>query len=136
MTMKVLVLFIMIFLHIVDDFYLQGILAKLKQRSWWEENYPNPMYRNDYKVALVVHAFSWTFMIMLPLMVIMVLTKYFTYLNKYIGLFEINIIMHVFIDHLKANVKKISLLTDQLLHLVQIITTFGALRGVVEQIKV
>ena len=28
----------MIFLHIVDDYYLQGVLAKMKQRKWWEDN--------------------------------------------------------------------------------------------------
>lgn len=31
--MKLFVLFSMFFLHIVDDYYLQGILAKMKQKS-------------------------------------------------------------------------------------------------------
>ena len=38
--MKYIILIIMIFLHIVDDFYLQGVLAKFKQKDWWKENYP------------------------------------------------------------------------------------------------
>ena len=59
-------LILMFFLHIVDDFYLQGILAKLKQIGWWKKNAPNPLYRYDYIVGLVVHSFSWAFMIMLP----------------------------------------------------------------------
>ena len=61
---------IMLFMHIVDDYYLQGILAKMKQRSWWEENAPQEKYKHDYKVALFMHAFSWTFMIMLPLLIV------------------------------------------------------------------
>lgn len=29
------VLLMMLFLHILDDFHLQGCLANLKQKSWW-----------------------------------------------------------------------------------------------------
>ena len=66
--MKIFILFSMIFCHIVDDFYLQGCLAKFKQKKWWQENYPNELYRNDWIISLLIHAFSWTFMIMLPTM--------------------------------------------------------------------
>ena len=48
---KVLVLFAMLFCHIVDDYYLQGILASMKQKSWWEANAPVPLYKNDYKMS-------------------------------------------------------------------------------------
>ena len=34
---EIYILFAMIFAHIVDDFYLQGILAKMKQKDWWEK---------------------------------------------------------------------------------------------------
>lgn len=33
-TWKLLILATMIFCHIADDYYLQGILAQMKQRSW------------------------------------------------------------------------------------------------------
>ena len=66
-AMKVFILFAMIFCHIVDDYYLQGILASMKQRQWWKENAPNKMYEHDYIVALIMHAFSWSFMISIPL---------------------------------------------------------------------
>ena len=33
-------LLFMILAHIVDDFYLQGNLAKMKQKVWWR-NYSN-----------------------------------------------------------------------------------------------
>ena len=57
---------LMIFMHIVDDYYLQGILASMKQRLWWKQRASEPTYRYDYIWALLMHAFSWTFMIMLP----------------------------------------------------------------------
>ena len=44
-------LLLMIFAHIVDDYYLQGILASMKQKSWWtkQEGYKS-LYKNDYKM--------------------------------------------------------------------------------------
>lgn len=121
--MKILILFIMLFLHIVDDYYLQGILAKMKQKSFWEENAPDPMYKNDYIVALVEHAFSWTFMIMLPAMVWM-----FYYQNIHSGwyviLFVWNVVIHSLVDHAKANMKLINLYEDQRVHFIQIMMTW------------
>lgn len=77
-----IVLLGMIFCHIVDDFYLQGILAQIKQKNWWKENYPDQMYRQDYLVALMLHSFSWTFMIHLPLAACTFLTG--SYQNVYL----------------------------------------------------
>ena len=121
--MKILILFIMLFLHIVDDYYLQGVLAKMKQKAFWEENAPDPMYKNDYIVALVEHAFSWTFMIMLPAMVWM-----FYYQNIHLGwyviLFVWNVVLHSLVDHAKANMKLINLYEDQRVHFIQIMMTW------------
>lgn len=116
----IFIFYLMVFLHIVDDFYLQGILAQMKQRSWWEENCPEAMYKNDYRVALILHGFSWSFMIMLPI---------FIYFNFETGpmpyfIFAINWIIHSFVDDLKANEKVINLETDQIIHIFQIIFTF------------
>ena len=27
----------MLFMHVLDDFRLQGIMAEMKQKSWWEK---------------------------------------------------------------------------------------------------
>ena len=126
--MGILVLLTMLFLHIVDDYYLQGILAKLKQKSWWEENAPNKLYKHDYIIALIEHAFSWTFMIMLPFTIMYVTEiKEFPY-YAYIGLFVFNTFTHSAIDNLKANDKIINLTEDQLFHILQIVITWLALR--------
>lgn len=116
--MKLFILFTMIFAHIVDDYYLQRILASLKQKSWWEkqENY-KPLYKYDYIVALIMHAFSWSFMISLPIL--------YLGFTKWIAVAIIlNTIIHGIVDDLKANKGKINLIIDQSIHIVQIIITW------------
>ena len=44
---KIFILLLMIFLHIVDDYYLQGWLASAKQKSYWEQNAPDKLYKYD-----------------------------------------------------------------------------------------
>ena len=65
---NVFIILCMIFCHIIADYNLQGWLASAKQKSYWEKNAPDQMYKHDYICALIMHSFSWTFMIMLPLM--------------------------------------------------------------------
>lgn len=118
-------LLFMMFMHIVDDFYLQGCLAKLKQKSWWEEETkkikePHPDYSNDYLMALSMHSFSWTFMVMLP---ILFNVSNFNE-NIFCLVFIANFLIHFFVDDLKANRYKINLITDQWIHIIQIMTTF------------
>ena len=112
----------MIFLHIVDDYVLQGILAQMKQKKFWEDNAPDEKYKYDYIWALIMHSFSWTFMIMLPLALsggsITPLFYFF---------FVTNMLVHGFTDDLKANRFKINLWQDQLIHMAQILITFLAL---------
>ena len=112
--MKLFILFTMVFAHIVDDYYLQGILAKMKQKKWWEENAPDKMYRYDYIVALITHAFSWSFMITLPTLLI---SDNYSIMCIFI---IINTILHAYIDNEKANTHSINLILDQFFHMIQI----------------
>lgn len=110
---------LMIFFHIVDDYYLQGWLASAKQKEYWQKNAPDRLYRYDYIWALIMHSFSWTFMIMLPVAY---------YHNFYVGswfegFFFVNIIIHAVVDDLKANKKLINLWIDQNIHMWQIAIT-------------
>lgn len=117
--MKFYILLCMIFMHVVDDYYLQGILASMKQRSWWKENAPQEMYKYDYLPALIAHSFSWAFMVLLPLA--------FSLKNldfSFFILFFINMIGHAIVDNEKANRKTINLCEDQLVHLIQIILSW------------
>ena len=118
--MKLFILFCMLFCHIIDDYYLQGWLASAKQKSWWEKNAPDDLYKNDYKMALFMHSFSWSFMIMLPLTVYTILMGGTWYPTLYV----VNLIIHFIIDDLKANKKKINLIQDQCVHIIQIVLTW------------
>ena len=111
----------MIFLHIVDDYVLQGILAQMKQKKFWEENAPDEKYKYDYIWALIMHSFSWTFMVMLPLAFTVGTSPLFYFF------FVTNILIHGLTDDLKANRFRINLWEDQLIHMLQIVATFVAL---------
>lgn len=117
---KFIVLLTMILCHIIDDYYLQGILKYLKQKSWWEENAPNPLYKYDYIMALFMHSFSWAFMITLvPTLYVCIFGG-----TWYPVLFFCNVILHMIIDDMNANKKIINLIQDQCFHIIQIIVTW------------
>lgn len=118
--MKIFVLILcMLFCHIMDDYYLQGILASMKQKSWWEKQAPDEMYKHDYLVALLMHSISWSFMIMLPLLI----HFKFDPPSLFLILWVANTAIHFIVDNLKANKRKINLIQDQALHMVQILIT-------------
>jgi hypothetical protein len=124
MFLKTILLLAILFCHIVDDYYLQGWLASAKQKSWWEKNAPDNLYKNDYIMALCEHAFSWTFMIML-------IPTIYTYFNQcdlafklYIFVFCFNWAIHCIVDDCKANKKNINFVQDQLIHILQIVITW------------
>lgn len=125
------VLILMLFAHIVDDFYLQGILAKMKQQQWWIDNAPKiddgqerykyaKKYCLDYIPALIIHSLSWAVMITLP---ILFASKWNPRWIVYL-MIGINLIIHAIIDDLKANKKRLNLIEDQSIHFVQILMTW------------
>lgn len=119
------VILLMIFCHIVDDYYLQGILASMKQKKWWKENAPDKQYKYDYIWALIMHSFSWAFMIMLPIAFVMNFQ-----IDLLFGIiFGMNVIIHAIIDNEKANKFRINLWVDQLIHLAQIAGTAFIMLG-------
>ena len=110
----------MIFFHVVADYNLQGWLASAKQKTYWEANAPDELYKYDYVCALIMHSISWTFMIMLPIAYI----RGFAINPTFVILFIFNTGLHAVIDDLKANRKAINLWGDQMIHMVQIALTF------------
>ena len=109
----------MIFLHIIADYNLQGWLASAKQKSFWEENAPDPMYKYDYICALVTHSFAWTFMMMLPVFYI----RGFVIDSLLVLMCFGNTVLHAMVDDSKANRKTMNLWQDQLFHMLQILIT-------------
>lgn len=113
------IVLLMIFCHIVDDYYLQGWLASAKQKRWWQENAPEAMYRYDYIWALLMHSFSWAFMMMLPIAFV----NGFDINPTFLVVFMMNISVHAITDDLKANKRMINLWVDQIVHMCQIAIT-------------
>lgn len=111
----------MVFFHIIDDYVLQApCLSSLKQKSWWKESAPDTMYKHDYIWALIMHSFSWAFMVMLPIAYV----QQFDASYKFAIIFAFNVAIHAFVDNMKANWKMINLWQDQAVHLLQIGMTF------------
>jgi hypothetical protein len=110
----------MFFAHTIGDYNLQGILASMKTKDWWKERYPDSLYKYDYAISLIMHSISWTTCIFIPIMI---------YCNWQVDIpmfcmWILNIMYHAYTDHIKANAKAINLVTDQLIHTVQIICTW------------
>lgn len=121
-----LLLMTMIFFHIIADFNIQGILAQMKQKSFYEQyRYKVNLYRYDHIVALLMHSFSWTFMIHIPgIMYLILMGKWSMFENEwtvYLIFFIVHMIIHALTDHAKANWYLINLVMDQTIHILQII---------------
>lgn len=129
-----LIFIITIFLHVWSDFYKQGWLAQSKCKSWWlaQENY-NDLYKNDHWGMLIAHSIHWCFCVMLPILIYGVVnTQNLTWFGFIFSIvFIINVIVHSVVDDLKANKNKINLLSDQFIHLIQIILTINIMEVVV-----
>jgi len=120
MDYNIFILLAMIFLHIIDDYKLQGILANMKQKKWWkEQNEYKALYKYDYIPALIEHSFSWTFMTMLPIAISLKFN-----IGWLVIAYIVNMVVHAFVDDLKANKFKINLVIDQSIHIVQIVVTW------------
>ena len=117
-----ILLLTMIWFHIVDDYYLQGILVKLKSKIHWQDM-PNK-FKNDYKMALFEHAFSNVFMFHIPIFYCYM--KAYVYLDIYSLLFTfiISLIIHYNVDDIKMNHGSINLMIDQIIHIINIVVVW------------
>ena len=116
----VTILILMLFCHYLADYPMQGILASMKQKSWWEAQPGyNNKYKYDYITALIIHSFVWSFMIMLPLFIY----QNFNMDTAFVVVIVLNTAIHASVDNAKANIHSINLIEDQLVHLLQIIWT-------------
>ena len=147
--MSIIVLLLMLLMHVIEDFHLQGIMAKMKCRQWWSDeifddinkHYPylspevrNGMhyqtmrkYRNDYVIVLVLHAFEWAMFIHLPI-IVLCFASGLSFTEDFWMIITIsvllNMVVHTYVDDAKANRRSINLVTDQFIHIVQIIVTY------------
>lgn len=118
------VLLLMYFMHYLADWVVQtDKVAELKQKKSWEK-FGNPdLYKNDYKTVLSEHAYTWSFMVMTPLLICNLHNAQWSLLTYFL-LVLANTGLHYIIDDMKANEYKMSLKSDQLLHDMQILVSF------------
>lgn len=114
----VFLFFIMIFLHIIADYIVQNnFMATYKQKKNWEEYTKEGKYIHDYKIILLIHAFSWSFITFFPILI------YTQSVRFWIGVILLNTIFHAVIDDSKCNDLSIDLVIYQILHIGQIIVS-------------
>lgn len=118
----ILILFAMLYMHIKSDFN-QGIIASMKQSKWWKDNYNNELYKNDYRIVLVIHSVEWSISILFFPVAHYILTGGDS-IVVVIAAFIANVIIHTRVDDSKANRLTINLITDQVIHFIQISITW------------
>ena len=136
---KIFILFLMLLMHYIEDFHLQGCLANLKQKKWWQEQISNndmsshyalehSIYKNDYKMSLFAHSIENALLVMLPMIIDMLISEFTHCMQNTWILFTPSTILicvsHYLIDDSKANKMKINLVQDQLYHLCVILLIF------------
>lgn len=102
-------------LHLFADYTLQGVLAQMKQVSWWRKQTDDPMYKHDWACAMFCHALYWTLVTFAPVIYLWPGSSI-----KLAVLLALNTAAHFAIDTLKANSHQLNLWHDQAFHLLQI----------------
>ena len=137
LTYKVFIFILMILFHILEDFHLQGILANMKQKSWWQSEcnklgikYESSKYKYDHIISLYIHSLENSIFITLPFIIDGLITTFTTNPNNslFIGwafIIFANTVVHAFTDNFKCNSKGINLVIDQLLHFIFIVLFFS-----------
>lgn len=126
---RLFILLTMFFCHIFADYNLQGILASMKQKEWWRKQTTRQIYQNDYKMAMLEHAFAWSFVMELPLTVMAIVQDNMPLMWLTVATMVFNTAIHYHVDNWKANIKAINLIEDQAIHFVQIILTWAVAMG-------
>ncbi len=111
-----LIFLLMLAMHVIEDFHLQGRMADMKQKTWWRENAPS-RYKDDYIPVIILHGMEWSILASLPLLTVTGLDAGWWFFLMVV----VNGLVHAGVDHLKCNSFRIGLIADQSIHVVQIV---------------
>lgn len=146
--MTVITLLMMVLMHVIEDFHIQGKMGEMKQKAWWvrlswesaqdldflndrlETHKRNlEKYGRDYIPVLLLHGFEWSMFIHIPILVTRVIAEGWIFDDVFLVIFMasvlVNAAVHIIVDHQKANRLAINLIADQAIHMLQIIVTFA-----------
>ena len=119
---------VILFFHFIGDYILQvNVLAKLKDVHTWldlkKENDTKPESQRfkihpyiDWIWAMIAHSIIWSFCVHFPVLLLGTVEP-----NKLALSIFVQAIFHFVIDSNKCNTYKVSMTTDQICHLVQIL---------------
>lgn len=116
---------LMVLMHVVEDFHLQGRMADMKQKAFWEPY--GEKYAWDHVPALLLHGFEWSVLVAMPIM----LAEGFGLPAWFYGAVALNGLVHSYVDHLKCNRLRISLVQDQCIHMMQVVALLAVCEVVV-----
>jgi len=146
--MTIITLLMMVLMHIIEDFHLQGKMGEMKQKMWWEaqswesvqdldflndklETHRRNLekYGRDYIPVLLLHGFEWSMFIHAPILAARVIADGWIFSDVFLVIFTasvlVNAAVHSIVDHLKANRLSINLIVDQTIHMLQVAITFA-----------
>ncbi len=63
-----ILLSIMLFMHIIAEYFPLNTLKKLCDKIWWTANYPNKLSQNEWYIAIFIYSYFWAFMIQIPVL--------------------------------------------------------------------
>ena len=119
---------VILFFHFIGDYVLQvDVLAKLKDVHTWldlkKENDTKPESKRfkihpyiDWIWAMLAHCLIWSFCVHFPILLLGTVEP-----NKLALSIYVHTLFHFLIDSCKCNTYNISMTTDQICHLIQII---------------
>lgn len=122
--MTALIFLAMLFLHVLADFNLQGVLAKMKQKRWWAKRDGG---KYDYITALIIHGYSWSFMVHIPFALLIFLLETSLHIPTLAMSIIVHAALHAIIDHEKANSRWFNLTEDQIFHVVQLVIIWATI---------
>lgn len=154
-----MIFWICVLLHVFADFWFQIAchLNEFKDKFWWRRlldkeiktiqswdrperekkffiNKVQTKYNSDYKIAMLLHSFSWSVITFMP--VFIMYSGHLGWGDWQAGvIIGINAMIHYWVDDRKCNLRSINLVQDQVLHLLQIGITlliFTTIKGLLK----
>ena len=110
---------LMVLLHVMEDFHIQGRMADMKQKAFWKPY--GEMYARDHIPVLLLHGFEWSMFVSLPILI----TSWSSVSAGFMAVVVANGLIHSLVDHLKCNSLKLSLVQDQAIHITQIVAVLA-----------
>ena len=110
-----MILIMMMFCHVVEDFYLEGCLA-------WMNTELRALQQKDYKIVLMMQSLSWTCCIFIPIIYHIGHCGWMYEEVPFLVTFVLDWIIQAIVTSLKYHKGVISLAQKQIVNILQVVT--------------